>query len=107
MAALLVVIGQIKMILQSTGLEVKEEGCGADLTFSIKSGEKEVKFFLQNLLLEIATIDRDEKPLRFDENLRDFDFFLAKTARLAQSKLRVLFHIFGEEDVDVAIEKIS
>lgn len=102
-----IVMGQVKMILQSTGLEVKEEGCGADLAFSIKSGEKEVKFYLYNLLLEIATVDRDEEPLRFDENLRNFDFFLAKTARLVQSKLKVLFHLFGEEDVDAAVERIG
>jgi len=102
-----IVVGQVKMILQSTGLEVKEEGCSADLAFSIKTGEKEVKFYLQNLLLEIATIDRDGQPLRFDENLRDFEFFLTKTTRLTESKLNVLFRLLGEENIDTAIERIS
>lgn len=102
-----IVVGQVKMLLQSAGMEVKEEGCGADPAFSIKSGEKEIKFFLHNLLMEIVTVDRDEKPLRFDENLHDFDFFLAKTVRLTESKLKILFHLLGEEDVDVAIENIS
>ena len=102
-----VIIRQVKMLLQSTGLEVKEEGGGSDLAFSIKSGEKEIKFYLHNLLLEIATVDRDEAQLRFDENLRDFDYFLAKMVRTVESKLRVLFHLFGEEDVDTAIENIA
>jgi len=102
-----VVIRFVKMLLQATGLDVKEKGRGTDLAFSIKSGEKEVKFFVYNLLMEIATVDRDEEPLRFDENLRDYDFLLDKTVRLTQSKLKVLFHLLREEDVDAAIENIS
>lgn len=101
------VIAKVKMILQSAGLDVVEEGSGTDLGFTIKSGEKEVKFFMHNLLLEIATVDRDEEPLQFDEQLRDFDYFLAKTVRLTESKLKILFHLLGEDDVDAAIESIS
>ena len=102
-----IVIGQVKMILQSAGLHVEEKGHGSDLVFIIKSGEKEVSFSPYNLLLEIATIDRDEVSLRFDENLRDFSFFLDKTARIAQGKLKVLFHLLREEDVEKAIDNIS
>jgi len=95
------------MLLQSAGMEVKEEGSGLDLAFYIKSGEKEIKFYLHNLLMEIATIDRDEQPPRFDENLWDFEFFLAKTSRLTESKLNILLHLLKEEDVDTAVENIS
>ncbi|MHC4104106.1 MAG: hypothetical protein ACYSR9_04140, partial [Planctomycetota bacterium] len=102
-----IVIGQVKMILQSAGLNVEEKGHGSDLVFIIKSGEKEINFSPYNLLLEIATIDRDEVSLRFDENLRDFSFFLDKTARIAQGKLKVLFHLLREEDVEKAIDNIS
>lgn len=105
--ALPIVAGIVRTSLQSSGCKVKQEGCGLDLAFSIKSGKKEIKFDLHNLLLEIATIDRDEEPLRFDENLRDFEFFLNKTSQLVQSKLKVLFHLLGEENVDAAIESIS
>jgi len=101
-----VVLDVVRTIFQSFGWQVEEEGRGLELAFSIKSGEKELKFFVRNLLLEIATIDRDENPLRFDEELHDFDYFLAKTARLTQSKLQVLFHLLGEDDVDAAIENI-
>jgi len=102
-----IVTSQVKMLLESAGLQVEEEGFGLDAGFSIKCGQRQLKFYLQNLLLEIATIDRDEEPLRFDENLRDFDYFLAKTARITESKLNVLFHLFGEEDMDAAIENIA
>jgi len=80
---------------------------GLDLTFSISAGEAQVKFFLHNLFLEIATVDRDEDPLRFDERLRDFDFFLCKTADLIQSKLRILLHLMEEEDIEAAVKKIQ
>jgi len=105
--SLVLPIELLRTILRATGCEVKEEGAGPDLVFSIKSGQKHVEFYLQNLLLEIATVDRDEVPLRFDERLMDFDFFLAKTAHLVQSKLNVLFHLLGQEDMDSAIENIS
>jgi len=79
-----IVIELLRTILRAAGCEVKEEGASPDLVFSIKSGQKHGEFYLQNLLLEIATIDRDEEPPRFDEKLMDFDFFLAKTGYLVQ-----------------------
>lgn len=102
-----IVIKFVKGLLESADLQVRQEGSGIETALSIRRGEKEAKMYLQNLLLEIATVDRDQQPLRFDENLRDFNFFLTKTARLTESKLKILFHVFAEEDVDVAIEKIS
>ena len=75
--------------------------------FCITPGEVTGKFFLQNLLLEIATVDRDEEPLRFDERLTDFSFFLSKTADLIQSKLRILLHLMEEEDTESAAKKIQ
>jgi len=104
--ALPVVTDIIQTFLKTFDWEFKEEGSWLDLAFRIKSGSKEVKFFMHNLMLEIATIDRDENPLRFDERLRDFDYFLAKTARLVQSKLGILLQLFDQDDVDAAIENI-
>jgi len=102
-----IIIHIVRTILQSLSYEVSQKGSGFDLVFSIKAGEKEAEFYLHNLFLEIATIDRDEQPLRFDENLRDFDYFLSKMARVIQSKLNVLLHFLGAEDVDAAIENIT
>jgi hypothetical protein len=102
-----VVVAIVKTILQTLGCDVREEGSGLGLAFHIKSEGKEVQFFLNNLLLEIATVDRDEDPLQFDENLRDFDYFLRKTAHVVESKLNVLFQLFGQDDVEAAIENIG
>jgi hypothetical protein len=101
-----VIVEITRGILQALGCEVKEEGSGLDLAFSIKSGQKELKFYLRNLLLEIVTIDRDEEPLRFDEGLRDFDYFMAKMAHAINSKLWVLFEVLKEDDLEAAIENV-
>ena len=69
-----IIVGHMKMLCQSTGAKVREQGRGLDLSLLIKSGKKKMKFFLHNLFLEIATVNRDDDPLRFDERLRDFDF---------------------------------
>ena len=102
-----IVIKFVKGLLESADLQVLQEGSGTEATLSIRKGEKQAKMYLQNLLLEIATVDRDQQPLRFDQRLEDFEFFMTKTARLTESKLKILFHVFAEEDVDVAIENIS
>ena len=102
-----IVVDVTKRILQSSDFQVTEKGCGLDLVFLIKHEEKEAEFHLHNLFLEIATVDRDEAQLRFDEKLQDFDYFLAKMVRTLESKLRVLFHLFGDEDVDAAIDNIA
>ena len=101
-----VIVEVTRGILQAIGCEVKEEGSGLDLAFSIKSGQKELKFYLRNLLLEIVTIDRDEEPLRFDEGLRDFEYFMAKMARAINTKLRVVFEVLKEDDLEAAVENI-
>ena len=101
-----VIVEVTRAILQALGCEVKEEGSGLDLAFSIKFSRKELKFYVQNLLLEIVTADRDEEPLRFDEGLKDFDYFMAKMARAINSKLCVLFHLLKEDDFEAAIENI-
>jgi hypothetical protein len=102
-----IVIDVVGTILKTLDFQVKEEGTGLKLAFSIKRDDKEVKFFFHNLLLEITTIDRDQEPLRFDESLRDFDYFLGKTSRTVASKLNVLFRLFGQEDMEAAIENIA
>ena len=97
---------QLKLAIQEAGFTVTEQGDGLDSVFLVKCGNKEIKFFLHNLLMEIATVDRDQEPLRFDKRLRDFDYFLAKTARLTESKLNILLHMLSKENVDATIESI-
>ena len=101
-----IVVGITRAILQALGCEVKEQGSGLELVFSVKSGGKTLKFYVQNLLLEIVTVDRDQEPLRFDEGLTDFDYFLAKMAHAISSKLRVVFEVLKQDDLEAAVENI-
>jgi len=101
------IVSLVKMLLQAAGMNVEQKGSGAGLVFSIRSSEQEAEFHLHNLFLEIATMDRDAEPLRFDERLADFDFLVDKIVRCIQSKLKVFFLFFGEDDMDAAIDKIS
>ncbi len=101
------IIAQVKMILQSAGLKVKETGRGPDLTFTLKSGHKNVEFCPQNLLMDIAAVDRNEEPLRFDRDLRDFDYFLTKKARVMEGRLKVVFQFLTEDNLDVAVDNIN
>jgi hypothetical protein len=101
-----IVIGFVKTLLDAVDFEVTQEGRGADFAFCVKSGEREMKFFLQNMLLEIATVDRDAEPLQFDERLADFDFFISKTSGIVESKLKILSLLLGENDIDTAIEQV-
>jgi hypothetical protein len=94
-------------ILRSAGCEIEVKGNRANIVFCIKHGDKDIQFHLHNLLFEIASIDRDERPLRFDENLTDFDYFVAKTNRLINSKLAILFEVLFEKDFEKARENIA
>jgi len=98
---------KVKILLRMAGFEFTEKGWGLNTILSIKDGEKEADFCLHNLLLEIVTIDRDEVPLRFDENLQDFDYFKAKTDSLIESKLRILFQLLAQDSMEKAIEDIE
>lgn len=100
------IIAQVKMILQSAGLKIVEKGRGTDLTFSIKRGSKKIEFCPHNLLLDIATIDRNGELLRFDKDLCDFDYFLTKKARFIESRLKVVFQFLTEDNLDVAVDNI-
>jgi len=96
-----------RMVLESHRYQVREEGAGLELVLSISTGHGEVRFFLRNLFLEIATLDRDEEPLRFDQDLLDFGYFLSKTADLIRSKLKLLLHLLETESVEEACKKIQ
>jgi len=102
-----IVVKHVTALLQSAGFEVKKQGTGLDTSLVVSKDDRQATMYLENLFLEIATIDRDEQPLRFDERLKDFDFFLEKTADLTKSKLKVLFHLFADEDMGAVIENIS
>ena len=93
--------------LESNSLRVREEGSGLDLALRIETPDGEVQFFLHNLFLEIATVDRDQNPLRFDERLLEPGFFAGKTARVVESKLRLLSCLLRRKSFDEAVQDIE
>ena len=101
-----IVIRTVRRILQSAGFEVEEKGKGLEFTFVVKAGDAEVEFYLHNLLLELATSDRDEVPLRFDERLLDPEYFICKARHVIQGRLQILFEVFRHKDPDKIMESI-
>ena len=101
------IVGQVRLMFQSTGAKIRQYGHGLEVVFLIESGKKEIRFSLQSLFLEIATINTDENQLRFDEELLDYNFFLDKMLRSARSKTKILFQLLLESNVDITTEGIS
>ena len=94
-------------LIQSTGWQVRQTGSGGDTVLSIKTDNRQFQFYLQNLLLEIATVDRDAEPLIFDESILDPEVFLKKTFHVLASRLNILFCFMAKADVETAIDTIS
>lgn len=96
-----------RTIIQSFGWQVSQKGSGLNTVFSVKAVDKEIELYLRNLLFEIVTVDRDAEPLVFDISILDPNTFLDKTLRILASKLKILFYIMSEEDVETAFDKIT
>jgi len=86
-------IANTKKEIRARGLTIeKEEGRGFETTLVITSNDNEAKteLSLRNALLEIATIDRDEIPPKFDERLQDIDYYALKATQIMMSKIDLL-----------------
>jgi hypothetical protein len=92
--------------LTSAGYEVNVTGQALETCLKIKAGNKSVDFILHNLFLEIATKDRDEEQLRFDDKLHAFSYFWDKTKRLINSKLAILLPLLKKDNLEAAIEHV-
>lgn len=97
-----------KSILLRAGFTVGERGEGLELVYEVKLARSSLgaEFYFHNLFLEIATKDRDAVLLEFDERLTDFGYFLFKTLRMVESKLRPLLLIMTERNIGEGIEKM-
>ena len=104
-----IIVELMSQILKLNGLEPTRAGTGLNTSFKVRNpvNDTEMTFCLHNLLLEIATVDRDEEPLRFDDRLKDFRLFLSKSIHVINSKLEVLFRLAGGSDIDEAIGRIE
>ena len=101
------ITGIVEQLLRKLQLDIEKKGQGLETKFCIKNNEHDIEFHMRNLLLEIAAIDRDENPMQFDEQLKDFGYFMSKMNQLIDSKLRVLLELIFEKDLDKASENIA
>ncbi len=98
----------VKSILVGEGFTVSERGKELGLIYEVKLPKSPVgaEFYFHNLFLEITTMDRDAECLQFDEGLVDFGYFLSKTLRMVESKLRPLLLVMSEKNIGKGIEKM-
>ena len=98
----------VENILLREGFTINKRGKELGLVYEIKLLKSPVgaEFYFHNLFLEIVTKDRDAECLQFDEELVDFGYFLFKTLRMVESKLRPLFLVMNEENIGKGIEKM-
>ena len=89
----MVIIAYTKDEIHARGMTVeKEEGQGINAVLFLISGNNDgrrVEFSFKNTLLEIATMDRDEEPLRFDHSLKDHNYYMHKVKRIMCSKIQI------------------
>ncbi len=97
----------VSTMIRILGCQLSHRKSGINTVFTIKAGDKEIELYLQNLLFEIVTVDRDAKPLVFDEKILEPEIFLDKTFGIVASKLKVLLYLLSEEDAESAINKIT
>lgn len=102
-----VMTGFVESVLRSTQSQITRHGQGLKTYFSIRTGDSEARFYMQNLLLEIATLDRDAQPLKFDQGLENFDYFTDKAIRVTQAKMKVLCELLSKDNIDDAIKSIE
>lgn len=102
------IIGIVRRILLEKRFKVKEKKGGLALVFEIYKDDSSLRaeFHFHNLFLEIATNDRDAEALEFDERLVDSGYFLFKTLRLVESKIKLLLLVISEENARKGIEKV-
>jgi hypothetical protein len=101
------IIKTVMTLFEAMEIEAVLEGEGIESCIHVKNGEKSCDFFMGNLLLEIATIDRDDRPLVFDKALIDPDRFYEKSSKAITSKLAVLMPLLMADDHKKAIEDVK
>jgi len=101
-----VITETVKKLLIMCGYEVVVNGQGLELRYEVSFGDMKAVFYFRNLYLEIATVDRDAEPLRFDEKLRDHYYFVSKASFIIKSKLDILLKLLKSDDTDKTIDEI-
>ena len=86
-----------------------EDG-GIELGYLVAAGENRFDFRLGNALKELLSIDRDDKPMRFDFKLKDMEQGMEKLERIVVGRLelvRVMIESKTREEMKKRLEEIS
>jgi len=102
--------GCIELVLEKEGYSFEKKGEAWDEVYEITHRDKpdmKTEFHLYNLYFEIATVDRDIKPLEWDRRLIDLSFLQKKMANVIFSKIRPLLTILSSDDQKEMDEKLT
>lgn len=80
----------IKVHLQAAFQDVQQKGTGLDAVFHINFNGNKTKFFVKDLLIELAAIDKNEEPLRYDEDLCRLQYFQAKFEMVSTKMINLM-----------------
>jgi hypothetical protein len=87
------------------GISFKQIGDRWDTIYLLSKENREAEFRLENLLLEIVTIDRDSRPFKLDTTIvDDRSKHLEKVYDVVQSKLNILLPILDGMSKEEIIE---
>lgn len=110
LATIKIAIGFFIEFFKGMGIEAISEGEDWDTCLKLKYKKNTATFFLANLALEVVTMDRDEKPLRFNPKIEDPEYWGKQVYTLINSKMELLLPILMEDNIEDAkkiIEKKS
>ena len=92
----------LEMTFRHYGIGFTRGGKGLSMKYDLKKGKLSSKMFLNNLFLEVATVDRDSNPLRYDHRLNSFQFFMNRVKDVINSKLAVLLPLMDGKSPEEA-----
>ena len=98
-----IITPMVEFVLHGANIAFSRKGEGMDVQYICKKGRNESVFSLNNTLLDIITVDRDEKPLRYDIRNADFGFFINKATNIVQQRMTLVVSFLN----GVSIEKIK
>ena len=81
---------------------------GFELVYQIQPKnpeQKSIEFCFRNLLLDIATVDRDAEVLQFDAELEDLEYNARKVASIVFSRIEALEMLTQTGDLDKLNDK--
>ena len=101
------ILDSVESIFAENNISFKKNYNGIRTTYKLGSNDHEIIFFTENMFLEIATTDRDNNQPRFDTDLYDHEYLLAKIVDVINGKMRMLLPVLNGEDIHKVANKLG